>query len=318
MEYVNPYAGTAEDESAPKLRANFHLHAGGSGYGIDVLDAVLRYKEAGYDVWGIANHNGGEVELLDPDDLARYQSESGVTILNGYEYGWNGRHIVCANVTSVFDDLEDYQGGIDCCNREGGFAIMAHFNLGDREWRRFKLEELLSLTGYLGIEILNTGKLHDPGVPGMLATNAWDYVLGHGRLVWAFAGDDFHRWYHLGQAWNTVFAESADRDSVLAAVRAGRHYCSTGLELERFAFDGAKILVEAESKDWAGSPNRYVFTGEGGAVLSTVEGKSAEYAMRGDEPYVRVRAHSEAGHSLWTQPVYNPEFFTEGGGVDHG
>ena len=220
MDYANPYEGIT-DESG-RLRANFHLHAGDAGYGIDVLEAVSKCKKAGYDVWGISNHNGAEIELLDPTDLERYQSESGVAILNGYEYGWQGKHLVCMNVTSVFEDLSDYQGGIDCCNREGGFAIIAHPNLGEKEWRRFKLEDLLTLTGYLGVEILNTGKLHNRGVPGMLATNTWDYVLGHGRLAWAFADDDFHRWYHIAHAWNTVFADSADRDNVHAAVRAGR------------------------------------------------------------------------------------------------
>ena len=315
MDYANPYDGIAGESG--RLRANFHLHAGDAGYGIDVLEAVLKYKEAGYDVWGISNHNGAEIELLDPADLERYQEESGVTILSGYEYGWQGKHIVCMNVTSVFEDLSDYQGGIDCCNSEGGFAIIAHPNLGAQEWRRFTLEEVLKLTGYLGIEILNSGKLLEPGSPGALATNTWDYVLSNGRLAWGFGGDDFHRWYHIAKVWNTLYSDGADRESVLGAVRSGRFYCSNGLELERLDFDGSTITVEAESKDWQGSPNRYVFSGMGGETLSVVEAKSAQYTLRGDEQYVRVRAHSEAGASLWTQPVYSREFF-ESGGITHG
>ncbi len=125
---------------------------------------------------------------------------------------------------------------------------------------------------------------------------------------------NFH--LHAGDAMvprNTLYSNTdADRESVLGAVRSGQFYCSNGLELERFEFDGSTITVEAGSKDWEGSPNRYLFSGEDGAILSVVEGKVAEYRLRGDERYVRVRAHSEAGASLWTQPVYDRGFFSNG------
>lgn len=310
MQYTNPYSDV-DFEQTEWLRANFHTHAGDPHYGISPLEAVTSYKEAGYHVWGISNHNSKALELLDPDDLAAYEEESGVTILNGYEYGYIGKHIVCMHCTSVFQDRTDYQGAIDQCTAEGGFSVIAHPNIGVTVERRFAADEIAELHGYLGIEILNTGKTLTRGFFGLTATNVWDAILSGGTLAWGFADDDFHRAYHLGRGWNTIFAPDASRESVLAAVYAGRFYCSNGLELVNLEFDGAAVTVEAESKDWAGSPNRYEFVGPDGATLLSAVGRRASYSLTGEEAYVRIKASSESGASLWTQPIVDLERFAD-------
>jgi len=54
---------------------------------------------------------------------------------------------------------------------------------------------MAALKGYTGIEIFDSViyRLNGSG----LATDAWDFLLSQGKLVWKFGDDDFHRWYDL-------------------------------------------------------------------------------------------------------------------------
>lgn len=102
---------------------------------------------------------------------------------------------------------------------------------------------LESLEGYLGIEIFNgvIFRLEGSG----LADDVWDNVLSKGRLIWGFGNDDFHRWVDLGRAFNVVLTDNLDSQGVIAAVKKGSFYVSTGLMLEDLTFENSLIKVIA-------------------------------------------------------------------------
>lgn len=295
--YINPY-DTSFNVKGVWLKSNFHTHAGTGrdtcgAYEID--DVVTLYKEAGYSVLTISNH-----DIF--SDVSYYQMKNGITILNGYEYSQDP-HMLCIGVSDVVTGT--HQEAIDECLKQGGFAILCHPNWQRKEY--WPWEAVDALHGYTGIEIYNGVIFRLDGTG--LATDTWDYLLSQGKLAWGFGSDDFHRWYDLARAWNVIYSQSNKHEHVKASVRSGSFYVSTGLILTEFAFNGGKIKITAVAKDTYIKEYKYIFIGKNGQVLDEQYGEHGEYQLKGNEPYVRVQIISEHGAMLWTQPVYKNELF---------
>lgn len=146
----------------------------------------------------------------------------------------------------------------------------------------------------------------------------WDDLLGRGRIVWGVASDDVHEYYKLddrasptqGKAWIVVQAPSLTGEHVMAALRAGRFYASTGIVLDTYAADDHEIAMTfVPPTNWNTTVKlrtRYVtrFIGEHGRVLAEVHGTSPRYRFKGDERYVRASIIDSDGRRAWTQPVF--------------
>jgi hypothetical protein len=86
---------------------------------------------------------------------------------------------------------------------------------------------------------------------------------------------------------------------ILEAVRSGRFYASSGLELAAHEADRSAIRLEL-----ADATAVFEAVGSGGDVLDRAEGTVARFALpRGLGGYVRVRATAADGRQLWTQPM---------------
>jgi hypothetical protein len=135
----------------------------------------------------------------------------------------------------------------------------------------------------------------------------WDAVLASGRQVWGVASDDAHHFRHFGPTWANpgrgwlqVEAESPRIHDCLEALRQGRFYASTGLELLDYRASAHDLALEL-----ATGATRIELVGIGGRILETVEGRSARFSLRAvDSPYVRVRAGEWDTGKLWTQPIF--------------
>src|SRR5690554_1037491 len=113
---VNPYSKSKE-QNGRWLRANFHTHAGTGkntcgAYEID--DVVAAYKDAGYDVLTISNH-----DLF--SDVIEYQEKYNIVLINGFEYS-RDPHMLCIGNTSVIKG--SHQEAVDECRKQGGFAVL--------------------------------------------------------------------------------------------------------------------------------------------------------------------------------------------------
>ena len=60
----------------------------------------------------------------------------------------------------------------------------------------------------------------------------WDQLLTAGHRIWGFANDDFHAPEDFDNAFNMVLAEENTAAAIIAAVKQGRSYATTGLLLE--------------------------------------------------------------------------------------
>jgi len=295
--FINPYESL--NNPGRWMKANFHTHAGTGpntcgAYEID--DVVRLYKEAGYDVLAITNHDC----MI---DVGEYQSKYDILLFNGFEYSQD-RHMLCIDADrTVFGNHQDV---LDEVGSMGGFSILCHPNWIVKEY--WPWEEISKLSGYTGIEVYNSVifRLNGTG----LAADTWDYLLSRGSLVWGFADDDFHRWFDLARSWNVVYAPARTREDVKAAIIGGCFYATTGLVLNSFSLEDGVIALSAGLWDSYVKDNEYRFIGKDGQILDIQHGESGKYRIKGDETYIRVQVVSEHGAMLWTQPVYDGDLLS--------
>ncbi len=294
--YTNPYSICSQE--GKWYRANFHTHAGtgkGTCGAYEIEDVISVYREAGYEVLTISNHDFFS-------DVSEYQEKYDIILFNGIEYSPK-QHMLLIDVQGLIKG--DHQEVIDETRRQGGFVVLNHPNWIIKEYWPWKLID--SLTGYTGIEIYNSVifRLNGTG----LATDTWDYLLSQGKIVWGFANDDFHRWFDMAKSWNMIYAPEKSAPVVKESILNGSFYASTGLILRNISFDGERLKLTASSKDTYVKDYEYIFIGKDGKVLHENRGEHGSYRFTGDELYVRVQVKSEHGAMLWTQPIYKTEAF---------
>ncbi len=295
--YINPYEN-AEIGVSKGLKANFHTHAG-TGKGTcgrnEIDDVLAAYKDAGYDLLTISNH-----DIF--SDVADYQEKHDIILINGYEYSAEP-HMLCIGGSTT--STGNHQEAVDACLNQGGFVILCHPNWIRKEYWPWK--DIDALKGFTGIEIYNHLIFTMSG--SGLATDTWDHILSGGRLAWGFGSDDFHRWHDMGRAWNIIFSPSKSHIDIKSSIANGSFCVSTGLVLNEIKFDGNKLLVHAQFVDSYIKDFEYRFIGYNGALLDVQTGEKATYDFKGNEKYVRVEVRGENGSMLWTQPIYKKDAF---------
>lgn len=295
--YINPYRNV-EISASSGLKANFHTHAG-TGEGTcghnDIDDVLSAYKDAGYHVLTISNH-----DLF--TNMEEYENNYDLVLINGYEYSKHP-HMLCIGGSKVCTG--SHQQAIDACIDEGGFVILCHPNWMHKEYWPWK--DIDAIHGFTGIEIYNhvIYRLNGSG----LATDTWDHILTSGRLAWGFGSDDFHRWHDLGRAWNVILSPSRSRFDIHSSIISGSFYASTGLLLNEFVFEDNQLVISVQFKDSYIKDYQYRFIGQEGRILDEQTGEHGIYKFQGDEKYVRVEAIGENGAMLWTQPIYDESYF---------
>ena len=292
--HVNPYLAVIES-SGMWFRANFHLHAGAEdACGIYPLDEVVRvYKEAGYQVLTVSNHDCYT-------DVAHLSSEYGIRLINGFEYSRN-THMLCIGCKGLI--AGDHQALIDECTSQEGHVVLCHPN-----WQRqgyWSEEALAELSGYTGIEVLNGVIIRHKGTG--LAEDTWDHLLSRGKLVWGFGNDDFHRWYDIAKSWTMIYARSDQQEDVQEAIRDGAFYVSSGLVLEEIGFADGVLSLRAAEPGCYPRNYEYSFVGEHGRLLAKQRAREGRYEIDPAEPYVRVKVMGDQGYLLLTQPIYHPD-----------
>ena len=148
--------------------------------------------------------------------------------------------------------------------------------------------------------------------------------------------DDTHH-YHTtgmtrstaGRGWLMVHADKLATDSIIAAMKIGDFYASSGVTLKSVLYDDAAktLTVEINSNgdaqfttQFIGTPKNFsdggktpVDSDKVGSILATVKGTTATYKLSGEELYVRATITSSKpatnpsfeGQTMqaWTQPV---------------
>lgn len=322
----------ADPAAARWFRGNTHAHTSNSD-GDSPPDSVARwYRDAGYDFLFITDHE----TVTDPAPLnARYGDPGRFVLIAGEEVTQlvadsthpdrrRQAHVNALGISRVVTRIgerglaqgisiaDTYARNIADIRAAGGIAQVNHPNF---RWS-VQLDDIAALPDSTLFEIWNahTGVNNLGGVDasGRVAPSAealWDSLLTRGKVIFAVADDDSHSFrasdadsYALtrpGRAWIVVRADTLTEAAILAAIRRGDFYASTGVTLSELTItDGAITLAVSPVYD-----SRYTieFVGSGGRVLATTHDQRASYTIRGGEGYVRARVSDSNGRKAWTQ-----------------
>ena len=147
----------------------------------------------------------------------------------------------------------------------------------------------------------------------------WDAILSTGRIVFGIASDDAHHFQNWGperanpgRGWVVVRPRIAGAEGIIAALRDGDFYASTGVELEDLSTENKTLRLRIHlqgkpKKQWGmigAFKYRTYFIGEGGIVLKEDETLEPFYTLQPEDLYVRARVVSSSRAYCWMQPLF--------------
>jgi hypothetical protein len=272
---------------------------------------VRHYEWAGYDVLATTDH---WVRTDEPSTGRLLVIPS--TELNAVVGDDEDAHVLALGVetdpvapAAGFEPLADVVAWIVA---NGGLPYLAH-----TYWSGLRTEQWWDTDGLLGIEVWNTGCELELGRGD--SSLHWDEALEQGRSLQALATDDSHHpGYDSGYAWTWVRAPERTRDAVLAALRAGDFYGSTGPEIRGVEVSDDEVVVRCSP---AASVTLYCGRTHGARAnagrlgypnLSRVLERSDDGSITAaalQRPwdggrYGRVEVRAADGTKAWTNPLW--------------
>lgn len=286
----NPYG-----EGFTWLRGNLHTHTTRSDGARSPEAVIADYEGRKYDFLSISDHD----VLVDPAD---YQAGTSMTLIPGVEITANGPHILHVNVTARVAPDPDRQHVLDEAARQPeSFTVLNHPNW-QTHYNHFPQELMERLTGSMGVEVYNG--VIDRLEGSSLASDRWDRLLSIGKTAWGFGHDDSHDVQDVEIAWNVVQSSSRSAADIVAGLKAGRFYASTGVGIQSIRVHDRTIVVVTSNAQ------RIRFISRWGVIRSTVEDQAAEYTLP-ERPkdalalqYIRVECYGAGGRIAWAQPLW--------------
>lgn len=308
------------------LRTALHTHTSASD-GELTPDAHVRHHEwAGFDVLVITDHwtltsepstphllviTGAEL-AVDPIAKGRYTEILAIGIDDIPEDpGGDPAHWgpIDNYLFKTFPDLTTAAAHI---TGQGGAAYIAH-----PYWSGLTPDIVLGADGVTGLELFNSSAERENGRGD--ASYVWDLALEAGRTLHAIATDDCHYpGFDIGDAWTMVRAAERTQEAVLAALRAGHTYASSGAVLHEVVRDGTALEVRCGPSRSVRFQSRWELgwgvradgrnRQEGARVLERDADGSilrARFDPQTDEdiPYVRIVTTDREGRHAWTNPL---------------
>jgi hypothetical protein len=293
------------------LRCALHAHTTNSDGELPPGELVRHYEAAGFDVLAITDHwvrtahpSGDRLLVIPGTELDAALGRNG-----GYA------HLLAFGIDAdpeppagEFPDLPETAEWIAA---SGGVSYIAH-----TYWSGLRPEEFESCGGILGLEVYNAGCELEVGRG--LASLHWDEVLERGRLCFGIATDDSHHpGYDSALAWVWARCRERSAEAVLAALREGSFYSSTGPEIR-------EVTVGDETIEIRCSPAQSVTLLAGRAKGARVNAGASGYVYRGEvletdeageitaarlerprrAPYGRLEIEDGQGRTAWTNPLW--------------
>ncbi len=288
MRIVNPYDGL----DGAWLKGQLHVHTTNSDGAQHPHETIRRYEELGYDFLALTDHRRPPSE----DDLA---ADTSLVVIPGEEY-------VCAQhselgVVGLRETLPldlDRAAFVGTAVSSGAFVIFNHPTWHIHHWPIFSM---LKIGGAHALEVYNAVVDLLPGAAE--CPDKWDRLLTSGVRIFAVATDDAHTEEHRDRAWVMVSA-GRDEGEILAALKAGRFYASSGPLIDSIHLEGNVLTVESPAAQ------EIRFVADRGCVRHVEKGtrasppRRASYEIRDDDIYVRAELYGDGASKAWTQPVF--------------
>jgi hypothetical protein len=277
-------------------KGNLHTHTTQSDGKKSPDEVRTWYQEHGYDFIAITDHwvhTKGSVA-----------TNGHWLTLNGTELDGPGYHMLTLGLARMPDGTfaNDPNVLANEVIRLGGLPFFAH-----PYWTGQPSASLCSAPSIVGIEVYNSVCDHLTGQG--YARAQWDEALTAGARLWGLAVDDCHGYVNEeGFGFVMVRTSTFDEAAILAALRAGAFYASTGptitdLRLTTTQQAQPALLVRC-------SPCRYItFYGAGptGRRFTAYSGEDISQAVipiQEAQVFLRVECEDQAGRIAWSNPLY--------------
>lgn len=290
------------------LKGALHCHTTRSDGSGTPEDVTRLHVQNGYDflaltdhrIYNYANHAPEQDILIIPGtEMDAGLPEPGV---HCYHTVWIGPSKENGNgfdQDQRFDPLnvtcqEEYQPVLDMAHENGNMTIYCH-----PEWSNTPSHEFERLKGNFAMEIWNSGCAI--GCEQDMDAAYWDNLLRQGQKIWGVATDDGHAMHQHCLGWVRVNAER-DLDSILAALKNGAFYSSTGPEIYDFYVENGKAVVKCSPANrvrWHyGFFPTQISRGDGKLI------ETAEFHVPGFFTYIRASVVDAEGRMAWTNPIF--------------
>lgn len=286
LKFTNPF-----EAPGSWFKANFHTHTTTSDGEFSAPERVRQYREKGYQVLAITDHDWtNDVSGLSDDEIL---------VLSGMEVhpdcpGADCYHLVLLNLPHGFSraDEPDPNAIISKVKAVGGEVVICH-----PYWCGHNVSHLLPIQGAVAVEVYNATCTK---IGKGLSSVHWDDMLDAGMILPAVAVDDAHRGRDIFMGWTMIKAESLDVDAVMGALRTGCFYASCGPVIEDARMVDGKLTVRCspavEINFIAQRSSGRSFFADGEPITS------AEVAVPEAWRYVRVEIVDSQGRRAWTNP----------------
>lgn len=297
--------GLPFDEPGQFWRGNLHTHSTLSDGGMDPEVVCARYAEAGYDFISLTEHFLPQYQYPIADTRG-FRTDDFTTIigaeLHAGETEFGGMwHILAVGLPLDFARPDEDETGPQIAQRAmdvGAFVGIAH-----PQWYTLTERDIESLDRVDAIEVYNGVAIdHNDRADSWQIT---DIMLGRGRRYLAYAADDFHFMRNRAdfmRGWVWVKSEHLTPESILAALKKGHFYSSTGPLIHDIQVEpGKEVVVRC-------SPAAYVCVSGAGPAAAAQEGNGLIEARldmrRWSGPYCRVTVRDAQGGRAWSNPIW--------------
>jgi hypothetical protein len=295
--------GLPFDQPGRFWRGNLHTHSDRSDGALPSARVAGLYREAGYDFVAITDHFRAEYGF--PLTDTRALRSAGFTTLLGAELHAPGPgvaewHIIAVGLPDGFAPPEPGEPGPALARRAraaGAFIGMAH-----------PAASLLTLADAQSLDAAHAVEAFNDLAAWEERGDSWhlcDLLLARGHRLGAYAADDAHFQPQdpPGRAaWVQVRAESLDPGELLAALKSGHYYSSTGPEIHAITVDDDKVTVRCSAASkillTGGVPGKQVVAGD--RLTSGV----LPLEMFASSAYVRVTVADSGGGRAWSNPIW--------------
>ena len=291
-------------------RGNLHTHSDLSDGALPPDEVCRRYRAEGYDFIALTDHFVGRFGYPIADTApyrdADFTTIPGAELHSGAMENGELWHILAVGLpadfapshTPDFVPVPDQETGPEIAARAraaGAFVTIAH-----PQWSGMTMNDARSITAAHAVEIYNHGCAVECDRPD--GSYVADLLLSEGRDVTLIATDDAH--FQCADAfggWVMVKAEANTPDQLLAALKRGDFYASTGPELRGVEVTEDAVIVTCSAAS-------VVVVQGHGSVAPAVHGASMTRAVMArnrlrDSPWIRVTVMDAAGRRAWSNPI---------------
>ena len=293
------------DQPGRFWRGNLHTHSTASD-GQRTPEAVCRlYAEAGYDFLALTDHflerYGYPLVDTRPYRTPTFTTLLGAELHTGTTELGSLWHILAVGLPLDFAPPTPDETGPEMAQRavaSGAFVAVAH-----PQWYTLTQADALSLGRTHAIETYNATSADYSDREDSLYM--LDLLCSAGHRYFALATDDAHfnpARHDALRGWVWVKSETPDPAALLAALKAGHYYSSTGPQIYDIQVQpGVRVTVRC-------SPAARIFVTGARWAAQSVAGHGlteAELSLQNfPSPYCRVTVRDERGGRAWSNPIW--------------